>query len=72
MAKPTATIHYHEIMPPDKWQERSTQLLNELDLCGWGGRLLQHRVVRNYSPQEAHLAFDLQGMPPGAMPRTLA
>lgn len=62
VAKPTATIHYHEITPPEEWERRSTKVLDELDLCGWGGRLVQHRVVRNYSPQEAHMVFDFKGM----------
>lgn len=68
VVKPTGTIHYHEIMPEAGWPERSMHVLNELDLCGWGGRLLRHRVVRNYSPQEAHLVFDFQGVPPEARP----
>jgi tRNA (guanine37-N1)-methyltransferase len=68
VAKPRATIHYHEILPEAAVQGRTTHLLNELDLCGWGGRLVRHRVVRNYSPQEAHVVFDLQGTGPAAEP----
>jgi tRNA (guanine37-N1)-methyltransferase len=68
VARPNAAIHYHEILPESAVQERTTSLLNELDLCGWGGRLVRHRVVRNYSPQEAHIVFDLQGSGPAADP----
>lgn len=68
VAKPNATIHYHEIMPESAVQERTTSVLNELDLCGWGGRLVRHRVVRNYSPQEAHIVFDFKGSGPAANP----
>lgn len=68
VAKPTATIHYHEILPESAVQERTTKVLNELDLCGWGGRLVRHRVVRNYSPQEAHIVFDFQGAGIAARP----
>lgn len=62
VAKPTATIHYHEILPPETALARSQLVLRELDRCGWDGRLASHRVVRNYSPQEAHVVFDLQGV----------
>jgi tRNA (guanine37-N1)-methyltransferase len=68
VAKPAAAIHYHEILPPERAPERAMQVLDELDRCGWGGRLLRHRVVRNYSPQEAHVVFDLQGVPAGTRP----
>lgn len=63
VAKPSATIHYHEILPPDQAFARSQVVLRELDRCGWDGRMAAHRVVRNYSPSEAHIVFDLQGFP---------
>ena len=63
VAKPGATIHYHEILEPDKALLRSTVVLRELGRCGWMGRLRAHRVVRNYSPQESHVVFDLEGVP---------
>lgn len=63
VAKPTATIHYHEILPPEKSTMRAARVLEELGLMGWTGRLASHRIVRNYSPQEAHVVFDLQGVP---------
>jgi len=62
LAQPTATIHYHEILPPEKAGPRAVEVLAELDNCGWAGRLASHRTVRNYSPQEAHVVFDFQGM----------
>jgi tRNA (guanine37-N1)-methyltransferase len=62
VAKPTAMIHYHEILAPERAQERALRVLEELGLCGWTGRLAGHRTVRNYSPQEQHIVFDLQGV----------
>lgn len=62
VAKPAAAIHYHEILPPEGAFERAAVVLRELGRCGWMGRLNAHRVVRNYSPQEAHIVFDLQGV----------
>jgi tRNA (guanine37-N1)-methyltransferase len=62
VAKPTATIHYHEILPPERAEARASAVLEELGQAGWGGRLAAHRTVRNYSPQEAHVVFDLQGV----------
>ena len=41
---------------------RAAVVLRELGRCGWMGRLKAHRVVRNYSPQDAHVVFDLQGV----------
>jgi tRNA (guanine37-N1)-methyltransferase len=63
LAKPRATIHYHEILEPDKALLRASVVLRELGRCGWMGRLRSHRIVRNYSPQEAHVVFDLEGVP---------
>lgn len=63
VAKPGATIHYHEILAPERVTMRSQEALRELDRCGWDGRLASHRVVRNYSPGEAHVVFDFQGVP---------
>ena len=63
VAKPSATIHYHEILPPGQAFTRSQLVLRELDRCGWSGRMASHRIVRNYSPQESHVVFDLQGVP---------
>ncbi|HUR25253.1 MAG TPA: class I SAM-dependent methyltransferase family protein [Candidatus Thermoplasmatota archaeon] len=63
VAKPGATIHYHEIIELAKAQLRASVVLRELGRCGWMGRLRAHRVVRNYSPQESHIVFDLEGVP---------
>ncbi|MEA3165803.1 MAG: tRNA (guanine37-N1)-methyltransferase [Thermoplasmata archaeon] len=62
VAKPTAMIHYHEILPESDAFKRAMEVLRELGRCGWMGRLHAHRVVRNYSPQESHVVFDLQGV----------
>lgn len=62
VAKPSATIHYHEILAPEAAAARSVKVLEELSEAGWDGRLAAHRVVRNYSPSEAHVVFDLQGV----------
>jgi tRNA (guanine37-N1)-methyltransferase len=61
-AKPGATIHYHEILPPQEVASRGKAVLAELAHNGWRGRVAATRVVRNYSPQEAHVAFDLVGV----------
>lgn len=63
VAKPTAMIHYHEILPPEQAVARAERVLKELGEAGWNGRLALHRAVRNYSPTEAHIVFDLQGVP---------
>lgn len=63
VAKPTATIHYHEILPPEKATMRAAEVLEEIGRGGWNGRLASHRTVRNYSPQESHVVFDLAGVP---------
>jgi tRNA (guanine37-N1)-methyltransferase len=62
LAQPMATIHYHEILPPEGAGKRAVDVLSELDNCGFVGRLAGQRVVRNYSPQEAHVVFDFQGL----------
>lgn len=63
VAKPTATLHYHEILAPEQADVRAAQVAAELARHGWPCRPVAHRVVRNYSPQEAHIAFDFQGAP---------
>jgi tRNA (guanine37-N1)-methyltransferase len=61
LAKPGATIHYHEILAPSQVASRSHGLSQELARHGWKGEVALTRVVRNYSPQEAHVAFDVVG-----------
>jgi tRNA (guanine37-N1)-methyltransferase len=63
VAKPAATVHYHEILAPERVSGRGRELVDELTRQGWPCKLRSHRVVRNYSPQEAHVAFDLEGAP---------
>lgn len=62
-AKPAATVHYHEILAPERAPERAREVAAELGRNGWRCKPTGHRVVRNYSPQEAHVAFDLEGTP---------
>ncbi|MEK6974992.1 MAG: class I SAM-dependent methyltransferase family protein [Candidatus Thermoplasmatota archaeon] len=62
-AKPGATVHYHEIMPPERADDRTREVVAELARHGWRCKPKGHRVVRNYSPQEAHVVFDLEGAP---------
>lgn len=62
-AKKGATVHYHEILPPDDADRRAKDVVAELKGHGWRCQSKGHRVVRNYSPQEAHVVFDLEGTP---------
>lgn len=62
-AKPDATVHYHEIIAPERADERGRDVAAELARHGWKGKVRGHRVVRNYSPQEAHIVWDLEGSP---------
>lgn len=61
LAKPGATLHYHEILPPEQMAARAAAVAAELARHGWPCRLAGSRTVRNYSPQEAHVAFDFVG-----------
>lgn len=61
VAKPTATLHYHEILAPTEVAQRGAEVEHALAALGWRGRVRLTRVVRNYSPQEAHVVFDLVG-----------
>lgn len=63
LAKPAAILHYHEILAPEAADARAAAVATELAGHGWPCRPVGHRVVRNYSPQEAHIAFDLRGAP---------
>ncbi len=63
VAKPTATIHYHEILPAADVAARGRMVVDTLRHFGWRGRVVATRTVRNYSPVEAHVVFDLVGMP---------
>lgn len=63
LAKPGATLHYHEILSSADAAKRGAAVAAELARHGWHGRVVSHRVVRNYSPGEAHIAFDIEGTP---------
>lgn len=62
-AKPGATVHYHEILEPGLADRRGAAVADELRRHGWPCKVRGHRVVRNYSPQEAHVVWDLEGTP---------
>lgn len=63
LLKPAATLHYHEILEPEQVSARSRAIEEELANLGWKCRVTTTRTVRNYSPREAHIAFDIVGAP---------
>lgn len=63
LAKPRATVHYHEILPKDQATARGRAVEAELAGLGWPCKVRGHRTVRDYSPQEAHVVWDLEGTP---------
>lgn len=60
LAKPGATIHYHEILTPGAVAARGEAVVAELARHGKMAIVAGTRVVRNYSPSEAHVVFDLK------------
>lgn len=60
LAKPGATIHYHEILTPAAVPPRGQAVLAELARHGKTATVTATRIVRNYSPSEAHVVFDLK------------
>lgn len=60
LAKPGATIHHHEILPAADIETREQELKSQLAKLGRHVHAIAIRTVRNYSPQEAHFAFDLE------------
>jgi tRNA (guanine37-N1)-methyltransferase len=58
LLKPGAMLHYHEILEPQRVDERAQEVARDLSSRGKPARLVSHRIVRNYSPIEAHVAFD--------------
>ncbi|MES2154107.1 MAG: class I SAM-dependent methyltransferase family protein [bacterium] len=60
LAKPGATIHYHEILTPAAVAARGDAVVAELLRNGKRVSLAGTRVVRNYSPTEAHVVFDFK------------
>lgn len=59
--KPGGTLHYHEILAPQDVATRAAAVIAELKGHDWECRLSGTRVVRNYSPSEAHVVFDFVG-----------
>lgn len=60
-ARPAATVHYHEILAPETAATRGKAVADELAQHGWPCKVRGFRTVRNYSPQEAHVVWDLEG-----------
>ncbi len=61
LAKPDATVHYHEILPSESAEARAAAVAAELGRHDWPCQLSASRTVRNYSPQESHIVFDFVG-----------
>jgi len=60
LVKPGGTVHYHEISTVDGLDKRERELKKEMAKLGRPVHAVSVRVVRNYSPVEAHFAFDLR------------
>jgi tRNA G37 N-methylase Trm5 len=59
LAKPGATVHYHEILRDDAVAARKDSLVRNLAQLGRAAELRTVREVRRYSAQEAHTVFDI-------------
>lgn len=59
LAKPGAMIHYHEILRNDDIEARRGALAREFERLGRKVAVANVRIVRNYSPEEAHFVFDV-------------
>ena len=59
LAKPGATVHYHEILRDDAVAARTKALVAELAKLGRTAKVGTVREVRRYSAQEAHVVFDI-------------
>lgn len=60
LAKPGCVVHHHEILPVEDVARRCGELVEEFRALGRAAAVLGTRTVRNYSPQEAHVAFDVR------------
>jgi tRNA (guanine37-N1)-methyltransferase len=60
LAKPGTTVHHHEIVRDAALEAREQELLAEMGALGRVVRSASARIVRNYSPEESHVAFDLR------------
>ncbi|MEA3189752.1 MAG: tRNA (guanine37-N1)-methyltransferase [Thermoplasmata archaeon] len=60
LAAPGCMVHHHEILPPGDVPARAEQLVAEFARLGRAATVAATRTVRNYSPQEAHVAFDVR------------
>ncbi len=60
LIKPGGTVHYHEISLVDGLDKREKALKREMAKLGRPVSSVSVRVVRNYSPVEAHFAFDIR------------
>jgi tRNA (guanine37-N1)-methyltransferase len=61
LLRPRAVLHYHEMVAPAQAEARARDLEETLAALGWPCRVRTRRTVRNYSPQEEHMVFDLEG-----------
>ena len=52
-------IHYYEILPEDRIDERKTRMIHLGSDTGKKIEVRQHRIVHTYSPVESLVAFDL-------------
>jgi tRNA (guanine37-N1)-methyltransferase len=60
LVRPGGTVHYHEISTVEGLDKRELALKKELAKLGRPVHAVAVRVVRNYSPVEAHFAFDIR------------
>lgn len=58
-AKRGCVIHYYAIIPPDDADKEMEKLCNIAKECGRRIKLVNCREVRNYSPSECQMAFDI-------------
>lgn len=58
--RPGGTVHYHEILPDDRVEERGQELVAEFQALGRAARVENVRHVRAYSPGEGHYTFDVR------------
>ncbi len=53
-------IHYYEILPEEKVEERAVELVNEINDLGKDAYILKQHCVRTYSPVDVHMAYDIR------------
>ncbi len=53
-------IHYYEILPEEKVEQRVQELIEEFKNLGKNAEIIERRLVRTYSPTDVHMAFDIK------------